>query len=160
MLVAAQQVFQRYQHQRRTGMANEADGRIDQRVVVLQFAVVGLQDAAQAFAFFLTLVSPVQFGSGVDQLQTVSPVDVAVCQPAGQWRQVVGAGCGQGIVRPVENGLELARLGLLERQHAHAQHRFLGQLFAQAVGHGAQVFTQDDRLVTHRLQRQQAQQVV
>ncbi|MNC24394.1 hypothetical protein D3C75_724480 [compost metagenome] len=108
----------------------------------------------------LPLVAPVQFGGSIDQLQALAPVDVAVFQPAGQRRQVVGAGGGQGVVRPVENRLEMAGLGLLEGQHAHAQHGLGRQLLAQAVRHGAQVFAEDDCLMAHRLQRQQAQQVV
>ncbi|MNN33061.1 hypothetical protein D3C81_1467990 [compost metagenome] len=156
LFVAAQQVFERHQHQRGAGVADVADGGVDHGIVVWQWAVVGLQGAAQAGVFFLALLAPVQFGGGIDQLQAMAPVDVAVFQPAGQRGQVVRAGGGQGAVGPVENGFEVARLGLLEGQHAHAQHGLVGQLFAQALGHGAEVFAEDDRLVPNRFQRQQA----
>src|SRR5690606_28876929 len=94
LFVAAQQVFQWHQHQRCTGVADIADGSVDQCIVVFQRAVVGFQGTAQAVVFFLAFVAPMQFGGGVDQVQAVAPVDVAVFQPAGQGCQVVGASGG------------------------------------------------------------------
>ncbi len=49
---------------------------------------------------------------------------------------------------------------LFEQQHAHAEDRAGTEFFPQAVGHRAEVFTEDDGLVSRGLQGQQAQQVV
>ncbi|MCY1446347.1 hypothetical protein D9M71_629070 [compost metagenome] len=116
-----------------------------------------LQGTLQPQPLLLTGFAPVPFGDGIDQAQTLVPVDVAGLQPAGQWRQVVGAGGGQGIVRPVENGFEVAGWVLLELQHAHTENGALPEFFPKPGGNGAQVFTQDNGAVTHRLQAQQAQ---
>ena len=43
---------------------------------------------------------------------------------------------------------------------AVAEHIARGELFTQAVGHGAEVFAEDDGLVAVRFQRQQTQQIV
>ncbi|MNF91718.1 hypothetical protein D3C84_743290 [compost metagenome] len=129
LFVDAQQVFQRYQHQGRAGMSQVTDAGVDQAVRVRLYRVIVLKGLLQTLTLLLAEVAPVPFAGGVDKRQALVPVDVPGLQPAGQGRQVMGAGGGQGVIGPVEDGLEVAGALLLELQYAHAENRPLGEFF-------------------------------
>ncbi|MCY1449299.1 hypothetical protein D9M71_660270 [compost metagenome] len=88
-----------------------------------------LKGLLQTLTLLLAEVAPVPFAGGVDQRQALVPVDVPGLQPAGQRRQVMGAGGGQGVIGPVEDRLEVAGALLLELQYAHAENRPLREFF-------------------------------
>ncbi len=71
--------------------------------------------------------------------------------PAIEGGQVVGAGGGQGVVRPVEDRFEV-RVVLFEQQHSHTEDRTGAEFFPQTVRHRAQVFAEDDGLVAMGLE--------
>lgn len=96
------------------------------------------------------------------QPQPGLPVQVVARPPACHGGQVVRAGHGHRGGRPRLRRAE-RRLGprivALEPQDAHAEQARVGQLFAQARRHGAEIFADDDAAVAPRLQCDQPQQV-
>lgn len=105
------------------------------------------QRLVQAVTLVLAGLAPLFGGGRVDQPEADVPVDVASVPPAIEGGQVVSGGGRQGIVRPVEDRFEAMTVLLFEQQHTHAEDRAGGQFFPQTVGHRAEVFAEDDRLV-------------
>ena len=163
MFVDAQRIFKRQQHQRCAGMAQVTHGGVDDLIGFVGFFAKILriltQGTAQAFALTLAVATPFDFAIGIDKTQAGVPVDIAAVPPAVERRQVVGAGSGQCVVRPVENRSEMGVV-LFEQQHAHAQYGAGNEFFLQAVGHGAEVFTEDDGLMPVGLKGEQTQQII
>ena len=145
-------------------MAEKTDTRVQRGGVAQGFFLKILrilaQCAVQPFAFTLAVAPPVIGGDRIDQVQAFVPVNVTALQPAIERWQVMGAGGGEGVIRPGQDGLEVRAVVLLEQQHTHAENGPFAELFTQAFRDRTQVFTQDDGLMAHRLKGDQTQQVI
>ena len=89
-----------------------------------------------------------------------SNVDVAPLPEAGDRRHVVGVRRGERELRIALRRLEAAVVSALEVQHLRRQHAPLLERRRHVGRHGAEVFADDERVVAHALERDDAEQIV
>src|SRR5690606_32801342 len=156
---AGHHVFQGHQHQRRGSTAQITQAAGQAFVIVGGGQLLLLQGTVEDANFLGALLPGGSRVFGIDLSGLLVPVDVMSVKPARGGRQVVSAGGGQRLGRPLA-GQRQDTVLLLELQYPHAENAASAQYLLQSRGYRAQVLADDQCAVPPGFQGEQPQKVI